>query len=314
MDHLEAARAEAFRFHPADLLRGFRLTGTLDRSGVSRTCFTNPAGRSIHGDEVDAVYYRNHDRIRPPREIADLGVAEYVARETEANFREILESLGCFWLTHPLTIRRSQSKRLQLQVAHRVGLAIPGSCWSNNAEAVTHFASEAPSGILAKPVSDVEYYVANRPYTVWVSQVPKRLLRTDAQELSLMVGSYQERVDREADIRVTVVDDELFACEIRVPLEHRNTPDWRAVPGNLAYRRFDLPADVSEKLLKLNAQLGVRFGAIDLLLTTSGEFVFLESNINGQWLWIEQLVGLPIAQALASLLLRGAREHRAGRA
>jgi hypothetical protein len=38
------------------------------------------------------------------------------------------------------------------------------------------------------------------------------------------------------------------------------------------------------------------------MLTPDGEYVFAEINPNGQWLWIEQATGLPIAEALADLL------------
>lgn len=51
--------------------------------------------------------------------------------------------------------------------------------------------------------------------------------------------------------------------------------------------------------------LGVLFGALDFVRTPSGEYVFLESNVNGQWLWIQQDTGADIAGAVADLLLSG---------
>jgi len=51
-------------------------------------------------------------------------------------------------------------------------------------------------------------------------------------------------------------------------------------------------------------ELGLRYGAIDLIVTPQDEWVFLESNCNGQWLWLEKLVGLSISDALASLLVK----------
>ena len=51
-----------------------------------------------------------------------------------------------------------------------------------------------------------------------------------------------------------------------------------------------------------SAGFGLRYGAIDLIVTPEGRIVFLELNPTGQYLWIEQATGLPISLALAELL------------
>jgi glutathione synthase/RimK-type ligase-like ATP-grasp enzyme len=51
--------------------------------------------------------------------------------------------------------------------------------------------------------------------------------------------------------------------------------------------------------------LGLTFGAIDLILTPDGEYVFLEVNINGQWAYLEDMLALPISDAIAELLIGG---------
>src|SRR6266851_4864116 len=43
-------------------------------------------------------------------------------------------------------------------------------------------------------------------------------------------------------------------------------------------------------------------GALDFLVTPEGKWVFLEINPNGQWAWIEEETGLPIAAAIADAL------------
>lgn len=46
----------------------------------------------------------------------------------------------------------------------------------------------------------------------------------------------------------------------------------------------------------------LRFAAIDMIVTPEGDHVFLEANPNGQWAWIEDETGLPIAAAMADAL------------
>lgn len=50
------------------------------------------------------------------------------------------------------------------------------------------------------------------------------------------------------------------------------------------------------------ADLGLVFACIDFIVTPDDKFVFLEINPNGQWLWVEKLTGLPIAESMAKLL------------
>ena len=40
-----------------------------------------------------------------------------------------------------------------------------------------------------------------------------------------------------------------------------------------------------------------------MIVTPDGEYIFLEINPAGQWLWIEELTKLPITEALADLLV-----------
>ena len=48
--------------------------------------------------------------------------------------------------------------------------------------------------------------------------------------------------------------------------------------------------------------LRLTFGAIDLIETPKGEYVFLEINPNGQWLWLDDMLDLGISAAVADWL------------
>ena len=55
--------------------------------------------------------------------------------------------------------------------------------------------------------------------------------------------------------------------------------------------------------------LGLVYGAIDLIVTPSGEYVFLEINPAGQFLWAESAAGLPLLDALATMLIEGRLDY-----
>lgn len=78
--------------------------------------------------------------------------------------------------------------------------------------------------------------------------------------------------------------------------------DWRSDYDALTYQVIEPPADVVQGVKNLMSTLGLRFGALDFLVTRTGEWYFLEINPNGQWAWIEQETGLAISSAIADAL------------
>ena len=49
-------------------------------------------------------------------------------------------------------------------------------------------------------------------------------------------------------------------------------------------------------------ELNVQYGTIDMKLREDGEYVFLELNPQGQFLYMEIKTGLPITRAMAEFL------------
>ena len=71
----------------------------------------------------------------------------------------------------------------------------------------------------------------------------------------------------------------------------------------MKHDEFKLPGGIQEKLLRFNQRFGLEFSTHDLIVDRTGDYTWLECNPNGQWLWIEELTGQPIARAIADLLI-----------
>ena len=52
-------------------------------------------------------------------------------------------------------------------------------------------------------------------------------------------------------------------------------------------------------------EFGLSFAAFDFGVTADGRWLLYEANPNGQWLWIAEKAGLPIAASIADLLTAG---------
>ena len=106
---------------------------------------------------------------------------------------------------------------------------------------------------------------------------------------------------------MTAVGDKTFACRIDSQAQQDDTGkiDWRQGYGHgISWSVFDLPEDIARKCLAYLRRMGLNFGCFDFIVTPSGEYVFLECNPNGQWLWVELETGLPISRAIAEFLIK----------
>jgi hypothetical protein len=102
--------------------------------------------------------------------------------------------------------------------------------------------------------------------------------------------------------QVTVIGARLFAVAMTAPEDSPARLDFRLDSGALRYQVHQLPAAQEAACLALVGTLRLQCAAIDLVLTPEGEDVFLELNPNGQWGWLEEATGLPLAASLAALL------------
>jgi len=96
-----------------------------------------------------------------------------------------------------------------------------------------------------------------------------------------------------------------FAVRIDSQNSKKTEVDWRRYDfANVSHSIERLPCEIHQRCIQLIQKLDLRYGAMDLIVSPQGEWVFLENNCNGQWLWLEKLTGLKISNAIASQLIR----------
>ena len=65
--------------------------------------------------------------------------------------------------------------------------------------------------------------------------------------------------------------------------------DWRKASLKVPIEPAQLPDPVDRACRTLMKRLGIVFGCFDFIVTPDGEYIFLELNEMGQFLWIEDL-------------------------
>lgn len=303
-----AARPVADAIHDLDA-RTFRLNtdqfptstqATVDEDG--RFALHSEVG-SVSSDEIRAVWYRRHAGPTLPDGL-DPAHVEFVEREARAFLTGMILCLdgGVRWVSHPGALWIAEKKPLQLRVASELGFQIPATRISNRPSDVRALAADGQ--IVAKATSS-GYISHGDLFDAIFTSVVSRADLADLGSLSIAPVTFQEHLAKLSDIRVTVVGSELFAAEILSQEHQSSRVDWRAMDvPELEHRRIDLPAQLEEQCLALVSRLNLRFGAIDFVRTAQDDYYFLEINPNGEWLWIEDALGYPIAATLATELLR----------
>jgi hypothetical protein len=106
--------------------------------------------------------------------------------------------------------------------------------------------------------------------------------------LQMTPGIYQSQILKAYEVRATFFNDHCIAVKI----DNQNEVDWRSLffKGRVPVSEIKLPSSIQDKCLQLMKQLGIVFGCFDFIVTPSGEYVFLEVNEMGQFLWIEELL------------------------
>lgn len=249
------------------------------------------ASRHVELERVRAVYYR---RPTPYQMRGGSQVEQFVGREAKFGLGGILATLPCRYVSHPWTLLAAEHKPLQLAAAQRAGFAVPATLITNHVEDARAFAADH-GPIIYKPLRGGPYTDANGELcAIWTT--PVHAMELD-DSISHTAHMFQARVNKTADLRVTVVGRQVFCVRLDSGLL-----DWRADYDRITYAVMDPPAGIAERCLAFLDDLGLQFGAFDFALTEDGP-VFLECNPNGQWGWIEDETGLPIARAIADLLL-----------
>ena len=263
-----------------------------------------PYGRSINGDEISGVWYRRPAQFKFPPEFTPV-IQLFAEEESRSTIRGLWEILDCVWINHPERNREAELKIKQLKTANEVGLEIPRTLITNNPEDVEKFFIKTQDkGVIIKRLGGGIMLDGDQGLAIYTSIVKNDDME-EIDRVKYAPALFQEYIEKDLELRITVVGDKVFPVEIHSQGSEKAKIDWRKDTLNLKHKEHQLPPDVTRKILNFNQKLGLNFGAIDMILTPDGKYVFLEINPNGQWGWIEDLTGLPISDSIISLLQTG---------
>jgi glutathione synthase/RimK-type ligase-like ATP-grasp enzyme len=278
-----------------------KLTLTMAYAGGQRRLqLRRPGEGQLDLDSVRAVWWRRPGAFNLPDSLKAPVHRRLALSETNTAFSGLYQSLQALWVNPPIRDAAASHKSYQLGLGQTLGLEIPDTLITSDPDEARAFWSKCNYDVIYK-----QFLALPDSWSETRMLSDKEIKSADAT-LRLAPVIFQRKITAVADVRVTIIGDEVFAAAAEVrkldyDLDVRLNPDVKYVP-------HQLPHDITAKLLAFMRQLGLVYGAIDLRLTGEGRYVFLEINPAGQFLYIEQATGQPITAALAEHLATGRRE------
>jgi len=243
--------------------------------------------------EVSAVYVRCYESVRLP-EVAAGGIA---AKRHAAQLHDILAS----WteLTSALVVNRfsasaaNGSKPYQLKQIRNFGWSIPETLITTDPDEARAF-WERHREVVYKSISSIRSRVS-------------RLRPDHAERFADLVScptQFQQYIPG-TDYRVHVIDDKVFASEVRCDAD-----DYRySVNEAPKIHACTLSPGLEEQCRSMAAAMNLPLAGIDLRRTPQGEWFCFEVNPSPAFIYYEQVTGQPIGQALALLLANAAPKY-----
>lgn len=195
-------------------------------------------------------------------------------------------------LTKPYLLRQAENKIFQLIYAKSHSILMPKSFIGNN-----DYWKCINDQRIIKPIS-----VGKIETSSGIAIIQTNLMHeNDSYDSPELTPVYiQEYIKKSFEVRITVVDDDFFAVKI----VSDNMIDWRAGNNN-QYEIIDIPIEIKKCIKMMMKDFQLRFGAIDYIVDVDGKWYFLEINPNGQWQWLECILGLSISDSIMNMLLGG---------
>ena len=298
-----------FRLNTEALLTDYRFCWQSNTTNTDFRIENIQTGLEVRSSDITAVWER-----RP-----EAPAALPVQNSPEISKHNLSEALGFlrflrYYIKDIFSIgsiandRIASSKMLQLEIAREVGFRTPDSCFSNRKDDILKFASQHENLVLKSIENDNVWDEENdREYVFYARKISSSSLADVPEEaFSQTVSFVQNYIEKLFELRITVVMNRFFACKIDSQTldEDKGKIDWRqGYDYGLKHEIYDLPQHIKEQCSMFLQRLGLHFGCFDFVVTPTGEYVFLECNPNGQWLWIEQETGMKISEAIADVLI-----------
>jgi len=261
-------------------------------------------GRNISPSNVASAWYRKPGTVVHD----DKDVAKNIYLNNElSSFNDSLWTVfpEDVWLNSPAKIKVADRKLGQLLIAKETGFSVPKTVVGNNWGDISSGLAPNQEEIIVKTIKGV---IADNNFlkAMFTHRLGhQETVSLASNDISPYLGIYQPYIKKQREWRTTVVGESVFSASIYTHEDAKD--DWRkhqTNPNKVEFKKEKFPDELSEKCIKYLGKMGLKYGAFDFIETPDGEIVFLECNPNGQYGWLEEELGFPISECIATELIK----------
>ncbi|MCC4589606.1 hypothetical protein LL974_00500 [Xanthomonas campestris pv. cannae] len=257
-------------------------------------------GASYGPSDFDVVWLRRAGNISLPAWM-HRDDRKFAAADNAAFFGFFWSPLASSarWIHSPAARLNGESKVQQLQCASRAGFKIPPTLMSNDPEEIARFIEAGRVkglGTIFKTFESMTWFEKDRVLENYTSEIVVSDL-VDADVVRAVPAIYQRHVRKQYEVRSTFLGEREYSVRIDSQRSGAGVLDWRAIDDIENFvSPVELPPAIHGKCRSLMREMALDMGCFDFIVDDAGEYVFVEVNQQGQFLWIEDC--LPQLNAL----------------
>lgn len=245
---------------------------------------------SVMDNDYDIVWWRRARRPFLPKHLLHAEDYPFVFRENILFHESLTNNMApdAWWINDKVSAHRANTKLLQLKIANDCDLTTPLTLCSNDPDDIRHFLLRNKDGVIYKPLCSNFWFEDEQIKIAYTSKINILDLPSD-QSLQLTPGIYQKEMRKKYELRITCFGEYLVAAKLNSQVHNEGITDWRAIPnGKMQIEPYPLPFKLEQQIRMFMQKMGLVFGSLDFIVTPENDYIFLEVNEQGQFLWIEE--------------------------
>lgn len=207
------------------------------------------------------------------------------------------------WLNFYRDSYYAENKYRQFEVAKGIGFRTPKFVCSNDKDYLMNSFEFGKEKVI-KFMNQDFYETSNGEFKgIYVNKVTTSELSSfkETGENPIILQDY---IDKNFEVRYTVVGESHFVCKIDSQCSEIANTDWRRYDlANTPHSIIEPPNEIKDKVKRFMSTFNLKYGAFDFIVSKDNQWYFLELNSMGQFLWIEDLTGLQISNQIANWLI-----------
>lgn len=267
--------------------------------------------------DIASIWFRRSGNpvLKAELHEADIAHSRYSWLQAINGVQTALCAINALLVNSPEHYVICDNKVHQLFHATKIGFALPRTIISNDQNKIITFVdelSENGSRTICKAFNPYSWYTSDGRTEAFGTGLVSSV-NISCSDVQSSPNIYQEYIEKAFEVRVCAIGNNLFAAKIDSQNFEESQLDFRRIgdTNKLGCKVIDIPNDIDQKCREMLRRFGLCHGSFDFVVDEQGNWIFLELNEMGNFLWLEGAnPDIPLLDCFSEFLISGDREYR----